>query len=925
MPLEALQRLPRLQSLSLRGNLINHLSPLKLAHAGSGPARSIDVIDLSHNLIASLPDDLFAAAPPSVSNLNLVSKLGQSRFGGSRNSITLSAQLVNNSSSPLMLSDAAKTLNNESEVKHTSTNSTLITMQIRSLHLDFNFITALPPTLFASVRIEKLTLSSNRIAELPELIFAPPSPLSSSLAVLDLNYNLLENLTALAPLTALRQLTLKNNRIREIAQPEVVFSGCSATLEHLDLSQNLLEKLPTFKNLKALVKVNLHQNKIKMLKTEDFAGGWCSRLRSFSVSKNSLTSIEVDAFASCPALTELRLGGNRLLMLDARTVDGFATSGLTENQLRLLDFSALGGVSEWIKEDEGDDGSILTFPNVKWLQLDLNSLTRLPARALGRRLPSLRHLDLQNNAILGEFPPEQLCLYLANLTTLILSQNRLSGALKKGAFSGLKALESVALYANRIDKIENGAFSGLPRLHSLVLSANRIQQIEPGAFQFDGKTVDGAVNIMLDQNRLNCLLARSFLLLDEANQTTPNIATLPKINKTTFLRLYLNVSHNQIKTFSPDDCGGQLRTEEDDDESGDEVEVEQTKYSYLANQAEQIKRSLPIRVLDVSHNRLVDQFSDYFLSVFCSSAATLLANHNQLKRLPARLPTLLQTLSLNYNFISVVAPPEPEVEKTFKSSRLHTLSLRYNAIASLSSFGRFFAQLPALKSLDLTGNQIKSIPRELFAKTALVKLVLADNRISFAGDDDDEHQDDCFGVSSSLKILDLSGNRLTSLSRRLLACSALVELLASNNQIASYRTSLPLVRALPLLQRLDLQGQNFDKMKDIQSAHLSLAFLANHSSLSSLNLNNLAIGGGLFGGDGGDNGGDNLHHNQQQAQILAVPFLHQLELAGNGLPAISSRTLSRCRNIRHLNLAANRLQEVPKHIWKYLTRLRYVS
>ena len=860
-------------------------------------------------------------------------------------------------------------------------------MEIRSLHLDFNFITALPPALFSTVRIEKLTLSSNRIAELPETLFAWPSPLAASLAVLDLNYNLLEGLSALRPLTALRQLTLKNNRIREIAQPDLVFEGCSATLELLDLSQNLLEAMPVFNRLQSLVKVNLHQNLIRRLAAADFeGGGWCARLRSLSLSKNSLTSVEADTFRSCSSLTELRLGGNRLLQLDSRTVDGLAAA--LGSSLRLLDFSSLGSLERWISEDEEEDQtSLQQFPHVKWLQLDLNALKRLP-KALGRRLPSLRHLDLQNNAISGELGGGELLRQFSNLTTLILSQNRLT-TLKRGAFAGLSRLESVALYYNRIERIEQGAFSGLPRLHSLVLTANQLASVEVGAFQLStlatstsagqsaAAAAAAAVTVMLDQNRLQCLAANSFSLLIETTTTEKtsnyslNGAEFPRVNRTStlyninnnnsMLRLYLNVSHNQIKTFSPD-CSPSSGTADSEKVEEEKEEEEEEGSSFtpnkLANQAGQtLKQSqsssqswrlpLPIRVLDVSANRLAGQLSHYFLTVFCSSAVSLIANQNQLRRLPARLPASLQTLSLNHNQIMGVAENEEEekkgkeeqVEKLSTSSRLHTLSLRHNAIADLTSFRAFFARLPALKALDLTGNRLEAIPgRRFFAGTSLVKLILADNRLTLEDDGDgdmSDMDDSCFGLSASLKVLDLGGNRLAALSQRLLACSALVELLASGNRIASYRTlASPLVRALPLLQRLDLQAQQQQKDEHQRSStSLSLAFLANHSSLSSLNLNHLAIGGGLFGGGGGDSGdggGDSHHshnhnHNHQQAQILAVPFLHRLELAGNGLPTIGSRTLSRCRNIRHLNLAANRLQEVPKHVWKYLTRLRYVS
>ena len=58
---------------------------------------------------------------------------------------------------------------------------------------------------------------------------------------------------------------------------------------------------------------------------------------------------------------------------------------------------------------------------------------------------------------------------------------------------------------------------------------------------------------------------------------------------------------------------------------------------------------------------------------------------------------------------------------------------------------------------------------------------------------------------------------------------------------------------------------------------------------------------------------------------LNLPYLHTLDLSGNNISHIASRLLSRSRNVRQLNLAINQLREVPKHIWKYVTRLQWLS
>ena len=53
IPFNSIESLSRLEILQLQGNLINHLSPFKLM------VRRIQLIDLSHNLIDQIPDNLF--------------------------------------------------------------------------------------------------------------------------------------------------------------------------------------------------------------------------------------------------------------------------------------------------------------------------------------------------------------------------------------------------------------------------------------------------------------------------------------------------------------------------------------------------------------------------------------------------------------------------------------------------------------------------------------------------------------------------------------------------------------------------------------------------------------------------------------------------------------------------------------------------
>src|SRR5690606_35759922 len=122
----------------------------------------------------------------------------------------------------------------------------------------------------------------------------------------------------------------------------------------------------------------------------------------------------------------------------------------------------------------------------------------------------------------------------------------------------------------------------------------------------------------------------------------------------------LNVSHNQIKTFA--NCPGTA-----------------TKTNTRPRRRNQLVQTLPVRVLDVSYNRIAELTAE-FLRSFCTQTLTLFVNHNSLRSLPIYLLghcRCLQTLSLNYNHISQVDKP---AEVPPGNSSIQTLSLQHNQI-----------------------------------------------------------------------------------------------------------------------------------------------------------------------------------------------------------------------------------------------------
>lgn len=893
IPFDSIQNLPKLEILQLRGNLISHLSPFKLA------VNKIQLIDLSHNLISLIPNDLFANFDRI--NIDNVSLNNNGQYGQQQESYH----------EPLL--------------------------KIEQFYLDFNFIQSLSSDLFRSVLIEKLSITNNRISS--ELISpnAFQGPTANGLKVLDLNYNLIDNYpTALKKLKSLRHLLLKNNRINKIDADS--FNNCALTLEVLDLSQNLIEQIPrmALNGLKNLIRLNLHDNLITKIYKNDFTGGLCSKLKSLTISKNNLDYLEWETFETCTKLTELRLGGNKLLQISPYSLAKWL------NKLQLLDLSSLNSVvwmSQANYDGNNDDGNknqtaeqrlVPLFTNVKWVQLDFNFLKIIPNKLM-ELFPNIKHLDLQNNFINNVTDELKLA---TNLTSIILSNNNLT-TISSHSFSGLSFLESITLYFNRIEKIQTRSFEYLPRLQSLVLSKNQINYIEPNAF-YNLSNYSNSLAVMLDGNNLRCLSVNTFQYISGQQ---------PEFS------LYLNASHNQIKTFANcqmnngidrnendvrNDVDGDDEVDEEDDDEYDEHllsavefkinnnanhEYSMANYNGTMGQivraaSNQLGQTLAIRVLDISHNQIV-KLTSHFLFGFCTKTLSLLANNNLIRSLPIYLFTVcaqLQTLSLNHNLITNVYHGNVKRRqknilsiinndyRPFNNGQLNlisiqTLGLHHNLIKDLNSFSLIFKNAPNLKTLHLNHNQLELIPANLFYQTSIVNLNLAHNRLKL-----DEPVDECFGIKATLKYLDISFNLLSTIPKRLLFCQNLIELIISNNRIHTFKFITPLCHVLTHLQRLELNDNPIQF--DAYNENTNLQFLNNNSMLSILNLNNLNI---------------------FQLEEFNIPYLHTLDLSKNNITNINSRLLSRSRNVRILNLAENQLHEVPKHIWKYITRLQNLN
>ncbi|XP_023292527.2 leucine-rich repeats and immunoglobulin-like domains protein 3 [Lucilia cuprina] len=320
-----------------------------------------------------------------------------------------------------------------------------------------------------------------------------------------------------------------------------------------------------------------------------------------------------------------------------------------------------------------------------------------------------------------------------------------------------------------------------------------------------------------------------------------------------------------------------------------------------------------------------------------SSLKQLSLAHNRIQKISAEalaaLPKL-KALDLSKNYLHTV-----EASYFPTANRLAHLILNGNEIASISETA--FANLADLLDLELNNNRLTLLPAGVFENlsklrklslnynhleinwstfrglVSLQKLFLKSNNIRAL-------QDGVFHVMTAIETIELDHNYISSLSRQgLFNLTKLHHLSLSNNSIS--RIELDTWEFTQSLITLDLSHNNItefkpqhldclQRLKHLNLGHNKIQYLMENTFDCVKNLEDL-----------------NLRRNKLSWIIedpgAAPPFkalrkLKKLDLYGNNLKQINTKSLSGLSNLESLNLGGNALASIQSGAFDHMTNLQ---
>ncbi|XP_029028535.1 transforming growth factor beta activator LRRC32 [Betta splendens] len=476
---------------------------------------------------------------------------------------------------------------------------------------------------------------------------------------------------------------------------------------------------------------------------------------------------------------------------------------------------------------------------VQMLDLSLNQVQNLSQRTLAYHT-SFHRLNLQSNRI--HFIQPGLFQNMSDLKVLDLSKNHLSvfgfskinvGPLtavesldlsSNGLYTGMSdyfladspLLTNLSLNSNSITKIGQHTFKGSLSLKKISLHNNVILEIEDGAFD----SLKNLTELDLSKNSITCIRDFNLHRLKVFNLSQNSMELFCSVDSRAAYELQtLDLSKNKMLYFPSLPQNNVLRY----------LDVSR---NLLGNLSKGLDTPLnDLMYLDLSYNRLTNVSESFF--TLMGSLEVLNVSNNCIGSFSVTTGAVLRsvrTVHLGYNSLrslTVGADALPSLERLYlqgndlatldhgvfqRLPKLRQLQLQGNGLKICASERNrrtgdgcvSFSYIPNLQFLDISENNLPTLPADAFAETPLRLLDVSRN----PGLDMD--QDALSGLDRSLVHLLVRENNISRLDTHLSALRSLKHVDLSGNQL----TSLPQWNKESSIESLNLQSNNLVTLED---------------------------------------------------------------------------------------------------------------